>query len=164
MKFFLLLPALLMIAASQGFAANPVLKFTLTKADGVPATYEFLTPGEGTSEGATISGADSAAQQHNAGVAALAWAKQFYGAHDIYLRSVELKQTGPVPYYLATFDGELAGARQVFFAVVLESGSVVEPVEMPWLRARPRSPRVQGSGFDVQGWVGDLRGLHRRKS
>jgi hypothetical protein len=49
----------------------------------------------------------------NAGVAAFAWAKQFYGAHEIYLRSVKLKQSGPVPYYLATFDGELAGARQV---------------------------------------------------
>lgn len=130
MKIFLLLPALLMIAASQGFAANPVLKFTLTKADGIPTTYEFLTPGEATTQGVTIAGDDSAAQQHNAGVAALAWAKQFYGAHDIYLRAVELKQTGPVPYYLATFDGELAGGRQVFFAVVLESGSVVEPVEM----------------------------------
>src|SRR5271166_6618566 len=41
---------------------------------------------------------------------------------------VEL-QEGPVPYYLAKFDGELAGARQVFFAIVLTSGSVLEPVE-----------------------------------
>ena len=41
---------------------------------------------------------------------------------------VEL-QEGPVPYYLAKFDGELAGARQVFFAIVLTSGSALEPVE-----------------------------------
>jgi hypothetical protein len=88
-----------------------------------------LTADEGTTE-ATIASADSIAQQHNAGVAALVWAKQFYGAHDIYMRSVELKQTGPVPYYLATFDGKLADVRQVFFAVILESGTVVEPVEI----------------------------------
>jgi hypothetical protein len=68
-------------------------------------------------------------RQHNAGVAALTWAKRFYGAHEIYLRSVEL-QEGPVPYYLAKFDGELAGARQVFFAIVLTSGSVLEPVRL----------------------------------
>jgi hypothetical protein len=129
MKYLLLLPGLLIIVASQVFAADPVLKFTLTKADGIPTTYEFLTPDEGTTE-ATIGGADSVAQQHNAGVAALVWAKQFYAAHDVYMRSVELKQTGPVPYYLATFDGQLAGVRQVFFAVVLESGTVIEPVEV----------------------------------
>ena len=129
MNYFLLLPGVLMIAASQVFAADLVLKFTLTKADGTPTTYEFLTPDEGTTE-ATGAGADAVAQQHNAGVAALAWAKQFYGAHDIYMRSVELKQNGPLPYYLATFDGQLAGTRQVFFAVVLQSGTVVEPVEI----------------------------------
>ena len=56
------------------------------------------------------------------------WAKQFYGAHEIYLRSVEL-QEGATPYYLAKFDGNLAGARQVFFAIVLTSGSVLLPVE-----------------------------------
>ncbi len=60
---------------------------------------------------------------------ALSWAKQFYGAHEIYLRSVEL-QPGPAPYYLAKFDGEIAGARQVFFAIVLTSGSVLEPLEV----------------------------------
>lgn len=126
---FCFLPLLLMITAFQIFAADPVLKFTVTKADGRPATYEFLTPGNETNQGATLSGDNSAAEQHRAGVAALIWAKQFYGAHEIYLRSVELKETGPVPYYLATFDGELGGARQVFFAVVLASGSVVQPVE-----------------------------------
>jgi hypothetical protein len=88
-----------------------------------------LTADEGTTE-ATIASADSVAPQHDAGVAALVWAKQFYGAHDIYMRSVELKQTGPVPYYLATFDGKLADVRQVLFAVILESGTVVEPVEI----------------------------------
>jgi hypothetical protein len=127
MRFFFL--QLLLIAAFQAFAAEPVLKFTLTKANGTHAVYEFFVPGDGTDQGIPLSRDEAVQRQHNAGVAALSWAKQFYGAHEIYLRSVEL-QEGPTPYYLAKFDGELAGARQVFFAIVLTSGPVLEPVEM----------------------------------
>ena len=126
MRFFFL--PLLLIIASQAFAAEPVLKFTLTKADGTPAVYEFLVPSDDIDQTVTLSRDEAVQRQHNAGVAALSWAKQFYGAHEIYLRSVEL-QEGPSPYYLAKFDGELAGSRQVFFAIVLPSGSVLQPVE-----------------------------------
>ncbi|HYY31335.1 MAG TPA: hypothetical protein VE860_25565 [Chthoniobacterales bacterium] len=111
-------------------AAEPVVTFTITKADGVQATYEILVPDEETDQGVMLAGESAAARQQNAGVAALAWAKQFYGAHDVYLRSVQRKESGPVPYYLATFDGEIAGARQVFFAVVLESGAIVQPIQL----------------------------------
>jgi hypothetical protein len=124
---FLLLP-LLLILSFQAFGADPVLKFTLTKADGTPAAYEFFVPNDNTDQSLTMSQDEAVQRQHNAGVAALTWAKQFYGAHEIYLRSVEL-QNGPVPYYLAKFDGDLAGARQVFFAIVLTSGSILEPTE-----------------------------------
>jgi hypothetical protein len=127
MRFFFL--PLLLIAAFQAFAAEPVLKFTLIKADGTRGIYAFFLPSEGTDQGVPLSRDETVQRQHNAGVAALSWAKQFYGAHEIYLRSVEL-QEGLVPYYLAKFDGELAGARQVFFAIVLASGSVLEPLEM----------------------------------
>jgi hypothetical protein len=119
---------LLLIAAFPAFAAEPLLRFNLTKADGTPAIYEFYVPNDDTDQGVTLSRDEAVQRQHNAGVAALTWAKQFYGAHEIYLRSVQL-QEGPVPYYLAKFDGELAGARQVFFAIVLTSGSVLEPIE-----------------------------------
>ena len=120
--------SLLLVAGFEASAAEPVLKFTLTKANGTPAVYEFFVPSDDVNQSATLSRDEAVQRQHNAGVAALAWAKQFYGAHEIFLRSVEL-QEGPVPYYLAKFDGELAGARQVFFAIVLPSGSVVQPVE-----------------------------------
>jgi hypothetical protein len=126
MRFFLL--PFLLIASFQAFAADPVLKFTLTKADGTPAAYEFFVPDDGTDHSAPMTHDEAVQRQHNAGVAALTWAKQFYRAHDIYMRSVEL-QPGPVPYYLAKFDGDLAGTRQVFFAIVLTSGSVLEPTE-----------------------------------
>ena len=127
MRFFSL--PLLLIFAFPAFAGEAVLKFTLTKADGTPVIYEFLIPNDDTNQGVTLSRDEAVQQQHNAGVAALTWAKQFYGAHEIYLRSVELRQ-GPIPYYLAKFDGDLSGSRQVFFAIVLTSGSVLEPVEM----------------------------------
>ncbi len=126
MRFFLL--PILLVASIQAFAADPVLKFTLTKADGAPAAYEFFVPNDGTDQSALMTHDEAVQRQHNAGVAALTWAKQFYGAHEIYMRSVEL-QPGPVPYYLAKFDGDLAGARQVFFAIVLTSGSVLEPTQ-----------------------------------
>jgi hypothetical protein len=124
----LLLLSLLLVAGLRLSAAEPVLKFTLTKADGTPAAYEFLVPSDDAPQAVTLSHEEAVQRQHNAGVAALAWAKQFYGAHEIYLRSVEL-QEGASPYYLAKFDGLLAGGRQVFFAVVLPSGSVLQPVE-----------------------------------
>ena len=127
MRLFLL--SLLLIVGFRLSAAEPVLKFTLTKADGTPAVYEFLVPTDDTDQTVTLSRDEAVQRQHNAGVAALSWAKQFYGAHEIYLRSVEL-QEGLAPYYLAKFDGELAGSRQVFFAIVLPSGSVLQPVEM----------------------------------
>ena len=127
MRFFFI--SLLLVAGFEASAAEPVLKFTLTKADGSPAVYEFFVPSDDVNQSdATLSRDEAVQRQHNAGVAALAWAKQFYGAHEIFLRSVEL-QEGPVPYYLAKFDGELAGARQVFFAIVLPSGLVLQPVE-----------------------------------
>jgi len=128
MRFFFL--PLLLITAFQALPAEPVLKFTLIKADGTPAAYEFVVPNDDTNPGVTTSGDNAAEQQHNAGVSALAWAKQFYGAKEVYLRSVDLQQ-GPVSYYLAKFDGDLAGTRQVFFAIVLPSGSVLAPVEAP---------------------------------
>src|SRR6267142_234266 len=123
-----LLPLLLLTVSFQAFGADPVLKFTLTKAEGTPAAYEFFVPNDNTDQTLTMSHDEAVQRQHNAGVAALTWAKQFYGAHEIYLRSVEL-QNGPVSYYLAKFDGDLAGARQVFFAIVLTSGSILEPSE-----------------------------------
>jgi len=129
MKAFLCIP-LLFVTVFALCAAEPVVTFTITKPNGVPTTYEILVPGEDIHQGVTLAGDNAADRQQNAGVAALAWAKQFYGAHEVYLRSVQRKETGPVPFYLATFDGEIAGARQVFFAVVLDSGAVAQPIEL----------------------------------
>ena len=54
MRFFFL--PLLLIVAFQAFAAEPVLKFTLTKANGTPAIYEFLIPDNDTNQGVLYRG------------------------------------------------------------------------------------------------------------
>ena len=54
MRFFLL--PLLLLVAFRAFAADPVLKFTLTKADGTPAVYEFLVPIDTTDQGGDHAG------------------------------------------------------------------------------------------------------------
>jgi hypothetical protein len=59
----------------------------------------------------------------------LNWAKQFYGARDIFLTGVDLKES-PAPYFIAKFNGEVNGGRQDFFAVVLVNGTVVEPSQL----------------------------------
>jgi len=59
----------------------------------------------------------------------LTWAKQFYGARDVFLTGVDLKES-PAPYFLANFDGQVNGVRQHFFAVVLVNGTVVQPTQL----------------------------------
>jgi hypothetical protein len=64
--------------------------------------------------------------QHQAGVAALTWAKRFYAAHNVYLKGVDLKQA-PAPYFVANFQGQVGNQEQVFFGVVLPDDAIVEP-------------------------------------
>jgi hypothetical protein len=102
-----------------------ILSFPLRKADGTQVVYQFQVPAALSAEPFE----QSTAAQHAAGVAALSWAKNFYNAHDIFLTSVTFKPD-PIPHYLATFNGEVGGVRQEFFAVVLAGGSVLEPVKV----------------------------------
>ena len=111
--------------ASAAFAGQPVLKFNLTRADGSRADYLFMLPESYVSTAAPVSD-PKGELQHQAGVAALTWAKQFYAAHDVYLKGVDLKQT-PAPYFLADFRGQVGNQEQVFFAVVLPDNTIVEP-------------------------------------
>jgi hypothetical protein len=108
-------------------AAQPVLQFNMTSNTGAPVTYVFLLPDAYLAGQAPIADPHGD-QQHQAGVAALTWAKQYYGAQDIFLTGVDLKES-PAPYFLAKFNGEVDGQRQQFFAVVLASGAVVEPTQ-----------------------------------
>ena len=112
-------------ALAQG---TPILSFNMTKADGAQVVYEFRIP-----DNVVFSSfADTAEAQHQAGVTALTWAQSFYGAHDVFLQSVDFKAL-PVPHYVASFNGQIGTIRQSFFAVILGSGTPLEPAEVPVL-------------------------------
>jgi hypothetical protein len=109
-------------AVAQGMA---LLNFNMTRADGTQVVYEFRVP-----DNVVVSSfADTAEAQHKAGVTALNWAQSFYGAHDVFLQSVNFKPS-PVPHYIASFDGQIGTFRQAFFAVILGSGTPLEPFEV----------------------------------
>jgi hypothetical protein len=115
---------LFMAAVVPALAVGEViLSFPLRKADGTQVVYQFQVPAALPAEPFE----QSVSAQHAAGVAALSWAKNFYNAHDIFMTSVNFK-SDPIPHYLATFNGEIGGVRQEFFAVVLAGNSVLEPV------------------------------------
>jgi hypothetical protein len=103
----------------------PILNFNMTRADGTPVVYEFRVP-----DNVVFSSfADTAEAQHKAGVVALTWAQSFYGAHDVFLQSVDFKSL-PIPHYVASFNGQIGTNRQAFFAVILGSDTPLEPVEV----------------------------------
>jgi hypothetical protein len=115
--FFASVPAI-----AQG---GPILSFNMTKADGAQVVYEFRV-----SDNVVFSSfVDTAEAQHQAGVTALTWAQSFYGAHDVFLQSVDYKAL-PVPHYVASFNGQIGTIRQTFFAVILGSGTPLEPAQV----------------------------------
>jgi hypothetical protein len=125
------------VAIAQG---APILSFNMTKADGSQVVYEFRTP-----DNVVFSSfADTAEAQHQAGVAALTWAQSFYGAHDVFLQSVDFKAL-PVPHYVASFNGQIGTIRQSFFAVILGSGTPLEPAEVRVLTQKATGASYQGT-------------------
>jgi hypothetical protein len=118
--------ALLVAVILPALAAGEIiLSFPLRKADGTQVVYQFQVPAAMSAEPFE----QSTAAQHAAGVAALSWAKNFYNAHDVFMTSVDFK-ADPIPHYLATFNGEIGGVRQEFYAIVLAGNSVLEPVRV----------------------------------
>ena len=114
--------------AAMAYASQPVLQFNMMSQAGAPVTYAFALPDDYAAAQPPVEDLHGKLQ-HDAGVNALTWAKQFYGARDVFLTGVDLKES-PAPYFLAKFNGEVNGQRQVFFAVVLVSGTVVEPTQL----------------------------------
>jgi hypothetical protein len=70
-----------------------------------------------------------------AALAAINWASGFYGASSLTANTVEWKTTHqngtplPFPYYLVNLTGKVGDASQPLYAVVLENGELVRPVE-----------------------------------
>ncbi len=109
-------------------AGQPVLQFNMTSTGGAPVTYVFNLPDDYLAAQPPVEDLHGKLQ-HQAGVAAITWAKDFYGARDVFLTGVDLKES-PAPYFLAKFNGEVGGQRQEFYAVVLVSGTIVEPSQL----------------------------------
>src|SRR5260221_6871455 len=107
-----LFSVLLFVSVQPVAQCMPILTFNMTKADGTQVVYDFRFP-----DNVVFSSfADTAGAQHQAGVTALTWAQSFYGAHDVFLQSVDFKAL-PIPHYVATFNGQIGTIRQTFFAV-----------------------------------------------
>ena len=114
--------------AAMAHAGQTVLQFNMTSQAGAPVTYVFALPDDYTVAQPPVEDLHGKLQ-HEAGVNALTWAKQFYGARDVFLTGVDLKES-PAPYFLANFDGDVNGVRQHFFAVVLVNGTLVQPTQL----------------------------------
>ena len=114
--------------AAMAYASQPVLQFNMMSQAGAPVTYVFALPDDYAIAQPAVEDLHGKLQ-HDAGVNALSWAKHFYGARDVFLTGVDLKES-PAPYFLAKFNGEVSGQRQEFFAVVLVNGTVVEPTQL----------------------------------
>ena len=114
--------------AAMAYAGQPVLQFNMMSQAGAPVTYVFALPDDYAVAQPPVEDLHGKLQ-HEAGVNALSWAKHFYGARDVFLTGVDLKEA-PAPYFLAKFDGEVNGVRQHFFAVVLVSGTLLEPTQL----------------------------------
>ena len=66
-----------------------------------------------------------------AALAALNWGVGFYNATNVAVNSVEHKLSSvQFPYYLVSMTGTVGGSTQPLYAVVLENGELVRPVEV----------------------------------
>jgi hypothetical protein len=84
-----------------------------------------------------------------AALAAINWASGFYGASNLTANTVEWKTTHsngqplPFPYYLVNLTGKVGDASQPLYAVVLENGELVRPVETTSMAQAPAKPKVK---------------------
>jgi hypothetical protein len=82
-----------------------------------------------------------------AALAALNWASGFYGATGLTANTVEWKTTHkngqplPFPYYLVNLTGKVGDTAQPLYAVVLENGEIVRPVETTSMATAPAAPK-----------------------
>ncbi len=85
--------------------------------------------------------------QQAAALAAINWASTFYGATGLAANSVEWKTTHrngtplPFPYYLVNLSGKVGDSTQPLYAVVLENGELVRPIESTSMAETPAKPK-----------------------
>jgi hypothetical protein len=141
---FLLLVALaitppLMAVEKSKKAAHHPKKNTEMKADGTIKSYHLEVPqtaGKTQDLGFKLS-------EQAAALAAVNWASTFYGATALSANTVEWKTTHqngqplPFPYYLVNMTGKVGDSSQPLYAVVLENGELVRPIETTSMAEAP---------------------------
>src|SRR5271166_6519997 len=120
-------------------AESDAIDFNVTGAGGSVKSYHLEVPqtaGKAQDLGFKLS-------EQAAALAALNWASGFYGATGLTANTVEWKTTHkngqplPFPYYLVNLTGKVGDTAQPLYAVVLENGEIVRPVETTSMATTP---------------------------
>ncbi len=124
-------------------AESDAIDFNVTGAGGSVKSYHLEVPQTaGTSQDLGFKLSEQAAA-----LAAINWASGFYGATSLAANTVEWKTTHkngtplPFPYYLVNLTGKVGDATQPLYAVVLENGELVRPVETTSTATVPENPK-----------------------
>ena len=126
-------------------AESDAIDFKVTGAGGTVKAYHLEVPqqaGAAQDLGFKLS-------EQAAALAALNWASGFYGATDLAANTVEWKTTHkngeplPFPYYLVNLTGKVGDASQPLYAVVLENGELVRPIETTSMSTTPEKPAAK---------------------
>jgi hypothetical protein len=158
---FLLLIALAitspLMAVEKGKKAHSPKKNTEVKAESDAIDFKVTGAG-GTVKGYHLEVPQEAGKPQDLGfklseqaaaLAAVNWASGFYGATDLAANSVEWKTTHkngkplPFPYYLVNMTGKAGDASQPLYAVVLENGELVRPIETTSMATTPEKPAAK---------------------
>lgn len=120
-------------------AEADAIDFKVTGAGGTVKSYHLEVPqtaGKTQNLGFKLS-------EQAAALAAVNWASTFYGATALSANTVEWKTTHqngqplPFPYYLVNMTGKVGDSSQPLYAVVLENGELVRPVEISSMAEAP---------------------------
>jgi hypothetical protein len=128
-------------------AESDAIDFKVTGTGGASKSYHLEVPqtaGKAQDLGFKLS-------EQAAALAALNWASGFYGASGLTANTVEWKTTHkngqplPFPYYLVNLTGKVGDTPQPLYAVVLENGEIVRPVETTSMATTPAPTKPKKS-------------------
>jgi hypothetical protein len=108
-------------------AEADAVNFSVRDATGITKNYHLEVPATpGKQQDLPFKVSDTIAA-----LAALHWGTGFYNASNMAVNSVEHKMSSvQFPYYLVNMTGTVGGSAQPLYAVVLENGELVRPVEV----------------------------------
>ena len=108
-------------------AEADAINFSVKDATGITKNYHLEVPATaGKPQDLPYKVSDTVAA-----LAALHWGAGFYNATNMAVNSVDHKVSSiQFPYYLVNMTGTVGGSPQPLYAVVLENGELVRPVEV----------------------------------